>query len=207
MSEVFEKPVEAEVKDIEEVVAPVKEKKVRKSHLTEERKAELKQIRIDALKRGREAKKLKREAEALAKAEAKDSKKQQAEPLLPISESVEEKPKKQKSEKKPTAYKSINNSEMELLKKDNKIKELEYQNQTNLIKQEIITWKNENRLLKEQLEKLKKEQPVHSEEAEESEEVRKPHSKKKVVIVEPEKEEPLTRKEKKKFVTRNSFKY
>ena len=206
MSEVFEKPVEAEVKDIEEVAAPapVKEKKVRKSHLTEERKAELKQIRIDALKKGREAKKQKRELEDKLKAEAKETKTQQAEPLLPISESVEEKPKKAKSEKKPNAYKSINNSEMELLKKDNKIKELEYQNQTNLIKQEIITWKNENRLLKEQLEKLKKEQPVHSEDVAE---VPKPHSKKKVVIVEPKKEEPITRKEKKKFITRNSFKY
>ena len=47
------------------------------------------------------------------------------------------------------------------------------------------------------MEKLKKEQPVQSEE---SAEVPKPHSKKKVVIVEPKKEESLTRKEKKKFV-------
>ena len=58
------KPVVEEVKevpDIEEVVAPapVKEKKKRQSHLTEERKAELKIIRVAALKKGREAKKAK----------------------------------------------------------------------------------------------------------------------------------------------------
>ena len=67
-------------------------------------------------------------------------------------------PKKEKVEKKPRSYKSVNNSEVELLKKDKKIKELEHENETRTIKQEIISWKNENRLLKEQLEKLKKEQ-------------------------------------------------
>ena len=83
MSEIFEKPVE-EVKAIEESAPapPVKEKKKRQSHVSEERKAELKIIRVEALKRGREAKKAKREAEEASKAEAQETKKEQTKPLL-----------------------------------------------------------------------------------------------------------------------------
>ena len=201
MSEIFEKPIEeVKVPDIEESAPapPVKEKKARKSHITEERKAELKQIRIEALKKGREAKKMKREAEAKAKAEAQETKTEEEKPLLENNEIVEEKPKK--AEKKPKAYKSINSSEIELLKKEKRIKELEYENETNMIKQEIICWKNENRLLKEKLDKMEKEKPVPSEE-------------KKVVFREKQVEEKpkpkivLPEKEKKKFITRRGFKY
>ena len=206
MSEIFEKPVEAEVKvpDIEEVVEvpKTKEKKKRQSHLTEERKAELKIIRVEALKKGREAKKLKREAEAASKVKAQETKKEEEKCLLPIKEIVDEeseKPKKEKVEKKPRSYKSVNNSEVELLKKDKKIKELEHENETRTIKQEIISWKNENRLLKEQLEKLKKEQPV-------KEETKVVVREKKVEVKEkPKPNIVLPLKEKKKFHSRRVF--
>ena len=206
MSQIFEKPVEAEVKvpDIEEVVAPapVKEKKKRQSHLTEERKAELKIIRVAALKKGREAKKLKREAEAASKVKAQETTNEEEKPLSPIKEIVNEeseKPKKEKVEKKPRGYKSINNTEVELLKKDKKIKELEHENETRTIKQEIISWKNENRLLKEQLEKLKKEQQV-------KEESKVVVREKKVEFQEkPKPKIELPLKEKKKFHSRRVF--
>ena len=189
MSDIFVKPdEEVKVPDIEESAPapPVKEKKARKSHITEERKEELKQIRVAALKKGREAKKLKRELEEKAKAEAQETKKEQAEPLLPIKEVVEEKPVKQKAEKKPRAYKSINSSEVELLKKEKRIKELEFENETNLIKQEIISWKNEK--------------PVPSEE-------KKVVFKKNIVEEKPNPKTELPEKPKRKFVTRKGFKY
>lgn len=203
MSDIFVKPEEeVKVPDIEESAPapPVKEKKARKSHITEERKEELKQIRVAALKKGREAKKAKREAEVLAKTEAQETKKEQAEPLLPISKSIEEKPVKEKAEKKPRAYKSVNSSEIELLKKEKRIKELEFENETNLIKQEIISWKNENRLLKEKLDKMEKEKPVPSEE-------KKVVFKKNIVEEKPQPKVELPEKPKRKFVTRKGFKY
>tara|TARA_R110000772_G_C13105653_1_gene420215 strand:- start:24 stop:638 length:615 start_codon:yes stop_codon:yes gene_type:complete len=202
MSEIFVEP--EEIKAIEEVVEPPKpkEKKVKKQHISDERKAELKIIRVEALKRGREAKKLKRDLEAKAKADNQETKKEEAKPLLPIKEIVEEeseKPKKEKVEKKPRGYKSINNSEVELLKKDKKIKELEHENETRTIKQEIISWKNENRLLKEQLEKLKKEKPV-------KEETKVVLREKKVEFQEkPKPKIELPLKEKKKFHSRRVF--
>jgi len=164
MSEIFEKPVE-EVKAIEESAPapPVKEKKKRQSHVSEERKAELKIIRVEALKRGREAKKAKREAEEASKAEAQETKKVEEKPLLDNKEIVEEKPKKEKA--KPRAYKSVNNSEVELMKKEKRIKELEYENETTFMKTELSKFQNENRLLKQKLESLtiKEEAPVKEE--------------------------------------------
>ena len=202
MSDIFVKPDE-EVKPIEsDVIAspPKKVKKPKKQHISDERKEELKEIRVAALKKGREAKKAKREAEELAKAQAQETKTEEAEPLLPISESTDDKPKKQKAEKKPRAYKSINNSELELLKKEKRIKELEYENETNLIKQEVISWKNENRLLKERLDKMEEEKPVLVQEKKVVFREKKIEEKQKPKIVLPE-------KEKKKFVTRKGFKY
>ncbi len=197
MSEIF---VEPEVKTIEEVKVPdieeapkPKVKKVKKQHITDERKAELKLIRIEALRKGREAKKAKRELE---KTQAQETKKEEEKPLLPIKEVVEDKPVKVKAEKKPRAYKSVNNSEVELLKKEKRIKELEYENETNLIKQEIISWKNENRLLKDKLDKYTKEK-----EEEEIKVVKR--SDMKNVIKKVVEEEP--KKEKKKFSTRRVF--
>ena len=201
MSDIFVKPdEEVKVPDIEESAPPVKEKKPKKQHISDERKEELKKIRVEALRKGREAKKAKREAEALAKTEAQETKKEQAEPLLPISKSIEEKPVKEKAEKKPRAYKSVNSSEIELLKKEKRIKELEFENETNLIKQEIISWKNENRLLKEKLDKMEKEKPVLVEE-------KKVVFKKNIVEEKPQPKLELPEKPKRKFVTRKGFKY
>jgi len=204
MSDIFVKPEEeVKVPDIEEESAPappVKVKKPKKQHISDERKEELKQIRVAALKKGREAKKLKREAEALAKAEAQETKTEEEKPLLLISESTDEKPVKEKSEKKPRAYKSVNSSELELLKKEKRIKELEYENETNMIKQEIISWKNENRLLKEKLDKMEKEKPVPSEE-------KKVVFKKNIVEEKPKPKTELPEKPKRKFITRKGFKY
>ena len=170
MSEIFEKPVE-EVKAIEEsdVIAEApkpKEKKVTKQHISDERKAELKVIRVEALRKGREAKKAKREAEEAIKVKAQETKKEEEKPLLPIKETVEEKPKKEKTERKPRAYKSVNNSEVELMKKEKRIKELEYENETTFMKTELSKFQNENRLLKQKLESLsiKEEAPPVKEE-------------------------------------------
>ena len=195
MSEIF---VEPEVKTIEEVKVPdieeapkLKVKKQNKQHITDERKAELKLIRIEALRKGREAKKAKREAMVMEKEKLVPEDKK---PLLETV--VEEKPVKVKAEKKPRAYKSVNNSEEELLKKEKRIKELEFENETNIIKQEIISWKNENRLLKDKLDKYTKEK-----EEEEIKVVKREEMKnviKKVVVEEPQ-------KEKKKFSTRRVF--
>ena len=165
MSEIFEKPVE-EVKAIEESApAPVKEKKVKKQHISDERKAELKIIRVAALKKGRDAKKAKREAEEASKVNAQETKKEEEKPLLDNKEIVEEKPKKEKAERKPRAYKSVNNSEVELMKKEKRIKELEYENETTFMKTELSKFQNENRLLKQKLESLtiKEEAPVKEE--------------------------------------------
>jgi len=200
MSELF---VEPEVKDIEEIkvpevveAPPKRVKKQNKQHISDERKAELKLIRIEALKKGREAKKAKREAMAKEKAELNETKKEIEKPLLPIEEVIEEKPVKVKVEKKPRAYKSVNNTEVELLKKEKRIKELEYENETNIIKQELVSWQNENRILKQQLDKYTKEK-----EEEEMKVVKRNEMKNvinKVVVEEP-------KKEKKKFVTRRVF--
>ena len=202
MSEIFVEPEEIKaIEEVEEAPKP-KEKKVKKQHISDERKEELKIIRVAALKKGREAKKAKREAEAKAKADNQETKKEEEKCLSPIKEIVveeSEKPKKEKSEKKPRGYKSVNNSEIELLKKDKKIKELEHENETRTIKQEIISWKNENRLLKEQLEKLKKEQSV-------KEETKVVVREKKVEFQEkPKPKIVLPVKEKKKFHSRRVF--